>query len=156
VYATVMDDLSTRPFLSPRRLVIVEDADPFVSAERARLEKYVAALDSAPETGVLVLDVKTWAATTKLAKAVPDGMVVACRTPATHTLPEWCVRRCAAQSGKQLGGAAARLLVDLVGPEMGQLDQELTKLASYVGTAPRIEAEDVDKLVGRSRMENVW
>src|SRR5262249_23135164 len=71
-WASVLDDLRTRPFLSPRRLVIVEDADPFVSAERSRLEKYVADLDNAPATGVLVLDVQSWASNTKLAKAVPD------------------------------------------------------------------------------------
>jgi DNA polymerase-3 subunit delta len=155
-YAAVMDDLRTRPFLSPRRLVIVENADPFVSAERARLEKFVAGLDGAAVPGVLVLDVKTWAATTRLAKAVPDAMTITCDAPDTRSLPEWCVRRCAAEHGKQLGSAAARLLVDLVGPEMGLLDQELAKLAAYAGASPRIESEDVDKLVGRSRMEQVW
>ena len=35
--------------------------------------------------------------------------------------------------GKQLVAAAARLLVELVGAEMGLLDQELAKLAAYVG-----------------------
>jgi DNA polymerase-3 subunit delta len=155
-WAAVLDDLRTRPFLSPRRLVIVEDADPFVSAERSRLEKYVADLDNAPATGVLVLEVQSWAASTKLAKAVPDRMTITCNTPAVQTLPDWCVRRCAAQYGKQLGSAAARRLVDLVGPEMGQLDQELDKLALYVGAAARIEAEDVSKLVGRTRTDEVW
>jgi DNA polymerase-3 subunit delta len=58
--------------------------------------------------------------------------------------------------GKQLVTAAARLLVDLVGAEIGQLDQELAKLAVYVGDAKRIDAEDVDKLVGHSRAEKVW
>src|SRR5262245_7813408 len=110
-WPAVLNDLRTRPFLSPRRLVIVEDADPFVSAERAKLEKFVADLDNAPSTGVLVLDVKTWAANTRLAKAVPDSMTITCDTPDTRSLPEWCVRRCAAEHGKQLGGAAARLLV---------------------------------------------
>src|SRR5260370_39430957 len=39
---------------------------------------------------------------------------------------------------------------------MGLLDQELIKLAIYVGTAKQIDTEDVDKLVGSSRGETVW
>src|SRR5262245_15226309 len=42
VFADVHDDLDTLPFLSPRRLVVVENADPFVTRSRALLEKYVA------------------------------------------------------------------------------------------------------------------
>jgi DNA polymerase-3 subunit delta len=39
---------------------------------------------------------------------------------------------------------------------MGQLDQELAKLAAYVGEAKKIDADDVDRLVGNSRAENTW
>jgi DNA polymerase-3 subunit delta len=39
---------------------------------------------------------------------------------------------------------------------MGQLEQELAKLAIYVGSTDRIEAEDIDKLVGSSRTESTW
>src|SRR6516165_6155292 len=65
VWAAVHDELATLPFLGPRRLVVVEDADPFVTRERARLEKYFAE-PSAP--GVLVLTVKSFPSNTKLAK----------------------------------------------------------------------------------------
>src|SRR5205085_2744898 len=51
---------------------------------------------------------------------------------------------------------AAALLVELIGPEMGLLDQELLKLTSYVGDRKRIDVQDVDTLVGRSRAENTW
>src|SRR5207248_2886982 len=43
VWSAVHDELQTLPFLCPKRLVVVENADPFVSAYRAQLEKYVAA-----------------------------------------------------------------------------------------------------------------
>src|SRR4051812_36169209 len=66
-FATVFDELQTLPFFSPRRLVVVENADPFVTRFRAQLEK---ALNSLPPTGVLVLDVRTWQSTTRLAKKV--------------------------------------------------------------------------------------
>jgi DNA polymerase-3 subunit delta len=156
VWASVMDELRTLPFLSPRRLVVVENADPFVTDQRDRLEKFVAALDKAPSTGTLVLDVKVLAANTRLAKLLPDPMNIACKTPQPKDLVPWCARHCSATYGKQLSTPAARLLLDLIGPEMGLLDQELAKLAAYVGAAAKIEAPDVDKLVGRSRSENTW
>src|SRR5262249_31154247 len=34
--------------------------------------------------------------------------------------------------------------------------QEMAKLAVYVGAAPKIDARDVDQLVGRSRAEKTW
>src|SRR5207248_1466498 len=61
-----------------------------------------------------------------------------------------------AEHGKQLAAPAAQLLVQLIGPEMGLLAQELAKLAAYAGAATRIEPGDVDKLVGNSRAEEVW
>ncbi len=57
---------------------IVEEADAFVSEHRAELEDYVAR----PANGVLVLDVKTWAANTRLAKAVAvSGRTIECVAP---------------------------------------------------------------------------
>jgi DNA polymerase-3 subunit delta len=151
-FSTIRSELETLPFLSPRRLIIIEKADPFVTKHRAALEKYVA---NPSATGVLVLDVTSWPATTKLAKALAGDATITCKAPSAHKLPDWCIQRAAAH-GKQLTAQAARVLVDLVGPEMGLLDQELAKLAIYVGDAKRIDPDDVDKLVGHSRGENMW
>src|SRR6516162_577980 len=67
-FAEVHNELTTLPFLSKRRVVHVESADPFVTRERDKLEKY-AAQPSA--SGVLILDVANWLATTRLAKQLP-------------------------------------------------------------------------------------
>lgn len=152
-FAAVHNELSTLPFLAPRRLVVVENADPFVQEERQKLEKYVG---EPAATGVLVLEVKTWLASTKLAKAIPENCTIGCKTPPLKDLPPWCAGWCAERYGKQLTPVAARSLVDLIGAEMGQLDQEMNKLASYVGEGSRIEAADVDRLVGDSRAEKTF
>lgn len=152
-YAAVHDELQTLPFLAPRRLVVVEQADPFVSEHRALLEKYVTA--PAP-SGTLVLDVKTWPATTKLAKMLDSNATIVCKELPPAKLPEWCIGWAGRQYQKQLAAPAARLLVDLVGSELGLLDQELAKLATYAGKSERIELNDVDTLVGRSRTQDAW
>src|ERR1700732_1773807 len=56
-FADVYDELQTLPFFAPRRIVVVEGADPFVTRFRSQLEKNI---DKLPASGVLVLDVKTW------------------------------------------------------------------------------------------------
>jgi DNA polymerase-3 subunit delta len=152
-WAAVHDELETLPFLSPRRLVVVEAADPFVSRERARLEKYVAAPSPA---GVLVLEVQTWPSNTRLAKLLSGEATLDCKAPPAGQLPEWCRTWCSSRHGKELAADAARLLVDLVGPQMGLLDQELAKLVLYAGNAPRVESADVDTLVGNSRAEKTF
>lgn len=151
--SAVRGELETLPFLCPRRLVVVESADPFVTRHRAALEKYVA---QPAATGVLVLEVNSWPANTRLAKLLDDQATVTCKAPPPQRLPQWCVSRAASAYGKQLAAPAAALLVDLVGGDMGLLDQELAKLAVYVGDAGRIDSGDVDQLVGSSRAETTW
>lgn len=152
-FAAIWDELQTAPFFAPRRLIVVDNADPFVTRWRSMLEKKLGEL---PATGVLVLDVKLWPANTRLAKMVDNAATIVCKAPTSYKLPGWCSEWSAARYGKQLPAAAAQLLIDLAGADMGQLDQELQKLAIYVGDRARIESADVDQLVGRSRAENIW
>jgi DNA polymerase-3 subunit delta len=157
VWAAVVDELNTLPMLGPRRLVVIEEADPFVSRERARLENLVQGFKETKEIkGVLVLEVKTWTSSTRLAKMVSDNGSINCKSPAASQLPAWCQSWCQQRHSKELANPAARLLVELIGPEMGLLNQEMAKLAAYVGSASRVETADVDKLVGNSRVENTW
>lgn len=153
IFAEVFDDLDTVPFFDPRRVVMVENADPFVTKYRSELEGRVGHL---PDTGVLILDVKTWAANTRLAKMVDNAVTIVCKAPDSRELPRWCSDWCAKQYGKPITPDAARLLTELVDPEMGLLDQELLKLSIYVGDRSRIEFADVDKIVGNNRAQNIW
>lgn len=152
-WPAVQGELMTLPFLGQRRVVVVDAADPFVTAHREKLEKYVGAPAA---TGVLVLDVKTWPATTRLARMVPDPGTLVCKAPATQRLPAWSQQWCKATYGKSLSGVAAKLLVEFVGADMSLLDQELNKLAVYAGDAAQIETRDVDRLVGNNCAENIW
>jgi DNA polymerase-3 subunit delta len=152
-FSTVRNDLDTLPFLAPCRVVVVEAADPFVTAHRPQLEQYVAKPSS---IGVLVLDVKAFPETTKLAKALPDAAKVVCKAPPPYKLPAWCVEWAKARHGKKLAADAAEALVDLVGTGMGLLDQELGKLSGALGAKPAIAAADVARLVGRSKAADVF
>ena len=83
----MIEELSTvAMFGGGRRLVVVEEADDFVSQYRPQLEDYVA---RPARSGVLVLDLKTFPSNTRLYKAVAaDGLAVDCGAPPAR---RWCV-----------------------------------------------------------------
>jgi DNA polymerase-3 subunit delta len=155
-FSTARNELDTLPFLSQCRVVIVEGADTFVSEHRPALEAYL----TKPSTvGLLILDVKTFIETTRLARALPTGAKVVCKTLPAYKLYElrpWCIEWARTTYNKKLSSEAADQLLDLVGSSMGLLDQELGKLATAVGAKPEIGAEDVDRFVGRSKAADVF
>jgi DNA polymerase-3 subunit delta len=147
-WPAIRGELDTLPFLSPRRVVAIESADPFVTKYRQALEKYVG---QPSKCGVLILEVKSWPANTKLAKMISAAATIVCNSQKVAALVGWCSTHAKAAHGKTLDRDAAAWLVELVGDEMGLLDQEIAKLAVYVGDAAEITRGDIDQLVGQSR-----
>ena len=81
----VLDNLRTLPFLTDKRVVLVRDADDFVSKNRPLLEKY---FDNPCPTGRLILVVKSWNKSTKLAKKLPKvGKLFSVTQPSRKELP---------------------------------------------------------------------
>ncbi len=124
----VLDELATvAMFGGVKRLVVVEQADNFVSRYRDELEDYVL---RPSRTGVLVLDLDSFPANTRLYKLiVADGLAIDCSTPDEARLTKWLIDWAKQQHKVQISPAAADALVELVGTELGLLDQELAKLA---------------------------
>ncbi|MDA1014803.1 MAG: DNA polymerase III subunit delta, partial [Planctomycetota bacterium] len=65
VLATVIDDLSTVSMWGEKRLIVIDDADDFVTKYRKKLDAF---LQKPPKNSVLVLDVQSWPKNTRLAK----------------------------------------------------------------------------------------
>jgi DNA polymerase-3 subunit delta len=145
------------------RLVIVERADAFVTANRQRLEDYVAKPRS---SGLLVLDVDEWAANTRLYKAVDQsGLQIDCRPPTKGgknkdpdeaAIAKWIVAWGKSQHNVALGTDAARHLLDLTGPVFGLLDQNLAKLALLVPAGAKATPEQVQEIIGGWRGKSIW
>ncbi len=153
-FKTVSDELRTISMWGDRRLVLVDEADDFVSKHRASLEKY---LQQPAKKSILILDVKTWPKNTRLAKAVAKtGLDIECKALSGSELSNWLTEVSQEEHGKQISRDAIALLVELAGVDLGLLDQELSKLVSYVGDANRIGAEDVRALVGGWKAETTW
>ncbi len=152
--AEVLDEVRTLSFLAHRRLVIVHDADPFISKHREALERY---LESPSEMGTLVLVCKTLNRQWRLTKAIAKrGRLIECKPPPPWQRDKWVVQRAQQAYAKRMDVPTAQVLVDLVGDDMAALDAELSKLAIYVGDRDAITARDVEALVGLSRPEKVF
>lgn len=150
----VLAELSTLSMFGDRRIVLIEDADTFVSDNRAALERYV---DQPARGSVLILDVRSFPGNTRLAKAVTRSQL---RIDATELkaadLTEWLRRTAAEEYRKRLDRDAALLIIQLAGSNLGQLDQEIAKLVSLVGEAEAITVDDVTRVVGGWRLETTW
>lgn len=152
--ADVLDELRTQSLLGGRRVVVVEDADGFISAHRSSLEKFC----SAPtDFSSLILLCNTLPTNTRLSKIITKtGTVLRPDVPKGRRLHAWVRDRGQTVHGKRLDGAAAQMLADHIGASLAALDAELSKLASYVGRREEITTSDVDTLTGRLRQEKVF
>ncbi|WP_197529189.1 DNA polymerase III subunit delta [Aeoliella mucimassa] len=160
----VHDALTTASlFGDDANMVIVEEADPFVSTYREKLEAWVA---SPQGTRTLVLEVKTWPKTTRLAKATDKvGLAVDCGVPADNkggrqskfitAAKKWLTHRAKHVHQATLEREACECLFNLLPLSLGLMDQEVAKLSlmadSGAITAPLVEAN-----VGDWRTRQTW
>ncbi len=141
-------------FGSGQRLVVVEQADSFVTKYRGELEDYAA---SPYPTGTLVLELKSFPSTTRLYKAVAsEGGVIDANAPKGAQLVRWLAKWAQRKHAVEIATPAAEMLVDLVGPELGLLDQELAKLALATAADHGITPELVKQHVGTWRAKTAW
>jgi DNA polymerase-3 subunit delta len=155
IFRDVHEELSTvAMFGGGRRLVVVEDADAFVTQYRPQLEDYVA---RPSRSGVLALDLDALPSTTRLYKAIADdGLLIDCRAPAPARLTKWLGDWAKQHHQVQIPQAAAEMLIELIGPELGLLDQELAKLSLLAGDQRKITPELIKQSVGGWRAKKTW
>ncbi len=161
--AEIMDALRERSlFGAERRIVVVEEADPFVKRYRDRLEQY---LEKPMADAVLVLEVKTWPANTRLAKATARcGLTIRCQVPQqgreltefTKQLKDWLIHIARSEHEAELQRPAVDLLLEQLPTEVGVLCQEVAKLSLLTEKNGVIKAELVSKHVGNWRTRKTW
>ena len=146
----VLDELRTAPFLTDKRVVLVKDADKFISANRQTLEKY---FDNPCSTGRLIFTVRTWDARTILAKKLAKaGKLIKVVPPKRSELPHRLIKYASEAHDKKLARDAAAFLIELTGDELPRLYSEIDKLALFADTEKAITAEHIESLIGHNRL----
>ncbi len=152
--AQVLDEVRTFSLLGDRRLVIVEDADGFITRYRQALETYC---EAPSDSGCLVFVCDSFDARTRLFKTVQRlGQAIKCESPRGRAVIAWILDRARTAYAKHLSPDAAARLRELAGDNLGVLDSELSKLALYVGGRDTVVPADIEALVGNNREENVF
>lgn len=160
----VHDALTTTSlFGDEAQMVVVEEADPFVKQYRDRLETWV---DSGGCRRTLVLEVKTWPRTTRLAKAVEKvGLAVECGVPTDNkggrqtkfvaAAKKWLSLRANTLHQAEIDRPACDELFELLPLSLGLMDQEVAKL-SLLADGGKIDAPLVRQHVGDWRTRQTW
>ncbi|HUU82891.1 MAG TPA: DNA polymerase III subunit delta [Phycisphaerae bacterium] len=152
--ADALDELQTLSLLGGRRVVIVDQADAFITRYRKQLEAYCGA---PADSGCLILICRSLPRNTRLHKIIADsGEVIECTAPRGQAVTGWITHRSRETHGKSIDGMTAVQLRELIGSDLETLDNELGKLAIYVGARDRITAADVEALTGQHREEAVF
>jgi DNA polymerase-3 subunit delta len=161
----VADELATGSLFGggKPRVVILERADSFVSANRQRLEDYAA---KPSRSGVLILEVDEWPSNTRLYKALDQsGLQIDCRPPQKQgkskgidegAIVKWIVEWGKSHHALAIGRDAAQHLLDLTGPSFGLLDQDLAKLALLVPAGAKASPDQVQEIIGGWRTKSIW
>lgn len=152
--AEVFDELRGYSLMASYKMVVVDDADDFITKHREPLERY---WDHPVDHATLVLRCASWSATTRLHKNLPEGgAIVDCSAPTPAEAVKWLVGRAQSEHKTQLPREAAQRLVDRLGPALGPLDGEVAKLALMVEPGAPITVDLIDQVVGRTSDEKAW
>jgi DNA polymerase-3 subunit delta len=147
--ADVLDELRSFSMFSSSKIVVIRDADEFISNFRESMEHYVA--KPAPDS-LLVLRLKSLPATQRIHKLIAThGQIHHCQPP--RDLAGWIVQQARSAHKLTMKPDAARVLLDLIGDDLGRLDNELAKLA--LQTEGAVDAGSIARTVSFQREQEL-
>ena len=150
--ADVLDELRSFAMFSSAKLVIVRSADAFVTKFREQVEGYVA---KPVEGSTLVLRMNSLPKNQRIYKLIEKtGEAIDCQPP--KDVPGWILNRAKTVHKLKLGPEAARVLFELVGDDLGRLDNELAKLALQTEGKDAVDPDAVAKTVSFQREQEMW
>ena len=170
----LIEACNTLPFLTSRRLIIVEDylqrlsgrsrgqkdqeqeSSARMAEEARKLADYLPNLP--PTTRLVFVERRALERShpiVKLAAKQPEGHVREFSALDAGAVQRWIAKR-AEQKGVAITREALSRLAAHVGSDLRLLDGELEKLAAYAGYAGRIEADAVDLLVSAAQEANIF
>lgn len=151
--ADVLDELRSYGLMQQHKMVIVDDADVYVTQHRQAMERYA---QSPVDNGVLVLRSTKWnrGGLDKLIEKV--GFIAKCEPLAPAAASAWVVNQVKEKYQSRIEPAAANLLVEKCGRDLSMLDAELSKLTLMVEGKAAVDKVLVEQVVGRSSEEDAW
>lgn len=149
----VLDDLRCFAMFGGRKVVVVRDADEFISRNRPAMEAYV---ERPSDSGTLVLRVNSLPANQRIHKMIAKvGRIIPCEPPKKGMVAPWIVSHAKVAHGATVTPPAANMLAELIGDDLGRIDSELGKLA-LMAPDGKITPETVSGAVAFQREQAMW
>jgi DNA polymerase-3 subunit delta len=136
--AEVLDELRSFAMFGGGKVVVVQNADAFLTRFREQLEEYVS---HPSNSATLVLRLSSLPSNQRIYKAISKaGQIEPCEPP--KDLVRWITDQAKSAHQVAIGPNEARMLAELIGDDLGRLDNELAKLALSAKNG-RIAGEDI-------------
>jgi DNA polymerase-3 subunit delta len=149
--AQILDELRSLALFGSGKVVVVRNAEQLISRFRAAMEEYVA---KPSEGATLVLRLSSLPSNQRIYKLIVKmGKIEACAPP--KDLAGWIVGRAKAAHGVTVTPGAARFLADLIGDQLGRIDNELAKLA-LMSDSGKISEDQIAGTVVFQREREMW
>ncbi|MED4404085.1 DNA polymerase III subunit delta [Metabacillus fastidiosus] len=159
----VIDDCQMMSFLGGKRVIVVKDCY-FLTTEKVKekiehdIDRLQSYLESPNEETVLILMVpyekmegrKKVVKNMKKLAAVYEGKPLA-----SYKLFDWIISF-TKREGILISNEAINVLINYVGSNLFQLEQELRKMALYIGKENELQKEDVESLVSKTLEQDIF
>lgn len=162
--AQVIAAVTSYPFLADARMVIVRGMLKWLTRKgagetgKSALARLVDELPHLPEWARLIFVERETLPDThavfKAMKDLPHAKIQHCAVP--KDMPKWLMSRAHKVYQVELEESAARALALVVGTDLRGADNELCKLADYVGDAKRITEADVATMTSYLPEVTIW
>lgn len=150
----ILDSVRTLPVFSPRRLVILKDADKLNSAALDTLAGYIS--DPVPETCFVLVGEKVDRRKKFFQTFEKNGALVEFKGLYENQIPSF-VKEQATNYDLSLTEDALALFCRRSGTSLQEIDGELQKLRQYVGTeGGLVDVEDVRAIVSDTRVDSIF
>lgn len=148
----ILASVSTIPFFSSKRLVVVKDFEKLSRDDTSRLVNYI---KNPNQYTCLIIDSKDGDILKNDPSISRYVKVLKFSEPADTEASSW-IARFVSSRGKSIEEEAIEIIKELKGRDLLDLSQELEKLVTYAGTRNKITVSDVENLVGKSTMASAF
>lgn len=149
----VLNTAMSFPMMADRKVVIVRDIELYNKADRDALTAYVA--NPMESTSLVCVSSKADFRQNPFKALGERAVCVELKEVSDREAPAW-IESFVERRGKRIGSEAALLLAARVDVSLRELDSEVGKLATYVGSRDTITEEDVETVIGVSRQYNIF
>jgi len=147
-----LDSLRTIPFLSSKRVALIQDAHQISAGDAQQIETY---LKNPSRTGILVLSADSSFCGKKYCKKICSLVeIVKADKPTASTMKRW-IHVFFEKEKIEISQEAVQLIVELKGTDTVGIKEELEKLVSFSG-GDKIETCHVERLIARSAREMIF